>query len=100
MTLPEHVGALEDARREQKRYEPPLLSEEMLIEMGRLIEQSYHKQEPIAVTIAGKWDPQQQSGIVVRIDPIEQWLVLQNDEERQLIPFRSVIGVEAIRRED
>lgn len=96
MTLPEHAEALGEARREQERYEPPVLSEDALVEMGRLIERSYREEEPILLTIAGKWGSKKHLGFVTRIDAVEQWLVLQNGSERELIPFRLVMAAEEL----
>lgn len=97
MTLPEHVDALGGVRRERERYEPPTLSEDLLTEIGRLIEQSYRDRTPIQLTVAGKWEPLQRTGIVVRIDAVERWLVLQSGDEREMIPFRSVLAAEEVR---
>jgi hypothetical protein len=94
MTLPEHVAALEDAWREQERFEPPSLSEDALAEMGWWIDWSYREEKAICLTIAHSWGPKKMIGFVTRIDPVERWLVLQNGSERERIPFRLILAAE------
>lgn len=96
MILPEHEAKLGQERQREEEYRPPLLAEDVLQEISRLIERSHLEEQPIEVTYASSYGPQKYIGYVMRIDPVERWLVMQNGADKELIPFSKIIGAEEL----
>lgn len=96
MILPEHEAQLWRARQREEEYRPPVLAEDALQEISRLIERSYLEEQPIEVTYASSYGPQKYIGYVMRIDPVERWLVMQNGADKELIPFSIITGAEEL----
>lgn len=96
MILPQHEEQLWLERQKEKEYRPPVLAEDALEEINRLIERSYMEDQPIEVTYATLYGPRKYIGFVMRIDPVGRWLLLQNGEDKELIPFSKIIGAEEL----
>jgi len=94
--LPEHRGLLLEQKRKEKVYHPPELADDALEEINRLIEWSRVKKKTIALTYASKNGPKRFVGYVMHVDPIERWLVIQNEEDRRMIPLSKIIGAEGV----
>lgn len=92
MILPEHEEVLWQARQREKEYRMPELEEDALQEISRWIEWSYLEEQPILLTVAGKYVPRKFIGYVTRIDPVERVVLLKNGEEKEQIPFSIIIG--------
>ena len=82
------------AEEKKEEYHPPELDPEALEEIGRMIEWSKLEEQAIEITNASKYGPKKYMGHVVRIDPVERWLVMRNGEDKELIPFSVIIGAE------
>jgi len=61
-----------------------------------VIEWSRVKKQPIALTYVNMYGPKRIIGTVTRVDAIERWLVIQNEEDRRMIPLSKIIGAEEI----
>ncbi|MGF7086932.1 hypothetical protein JOD24_000764 [Kroppenstedtia sanguinis] len=96
MILPEHEHHLWQERRRQEEYRPPELDPDALEAIGRTIERSFLDREPVRITYASKYGPRRTGGTVLKINPIERWILLGNDEERQLIPFPLILDAEEV----
>ncbi|PTM51712.1 YolD-like family protein [Desmospora activa] len=92
--LPEHEESLWQAQRKSEEYQPPELDPDALEEIGRIIAWSKLEEQAIEVTYAAKYGTDKYIGHVVRIDPVERWLILQNGEDKKLFPFSIIIGAE------
>lgn len=92
--LPEHEKKLWQARRKSEEYQPPDLDTDALEEIGRIIAWSKLEEQAIKVTYAAKYGTDQYIGHVVRLDPTERWLILQNGEDKKLLPFSIIVGAE------
>src|SRR5699024_12696897 len=79
--LPEYEDQLWRERKKKEEYRPPALEE-----IGRMIEWSKVEEQAIVITYASKYGPKKYIGHVVRIDPVERWLVMRNgrSEERRV----------------
>ena len=92
--LPEHRDLLFDSRQKQREFQPPELAEDEVEEISRLISWSKAQEKPITLIYADRYGPKRITGVVVRIDPIERWLVIEGEEDRELISFSKIIGAE------
>mgnify|MGYP001229412615 CR=1 FL=1 len=94
--LPQHRDLLFDSRQREREYRPPELAEDEMEEISRLIAWSKTQEKPIALTYAERFGPKRITGVIVRIDPIERWLVIQTEteEDRRMIPLSQIIGAE------
>ena len=92
--LPEYEDQLWRERKKKEEYRPPALEPEALEEIGSMIEWSKVEEQAIVITYASKYGPKKYIGHVIRIDPVERWLVMRNGEDKELIPFPAIIGVE------
>lgn len=48
----------------------------------------------ITLIYAERYSPKRITGVVVRLDPIKRWLILQSEEDRKTIPLAQIIGAE------
>ncbi|PRX38916.1 YolD-like protein [Planifilum fimeticola] len=94
--LPEHRDPLLEQRQRKNVYHTPEMADNALEEINRVIEWSRVKKKPIALTYANKYGPKRFTGYVTRIDPIERWLVIQNREDKRVIPLSKIIGAETV----
>ena len=92
--LPEHRDLWFDRRQKKKEYRPP-----------ELVEDEIEKNQPpyflvqgaraaITLIYAERYSPKRITGVVVRLDPIKRWLILQSEEDRKTIPLAQIIGAE------
>lgn len=94
--LPEHRDLLLEEKQRQQEYQPPELMIDTLEEIARLIGWSKVNQKNIEVTYATRYGPKKCVGYVAQINQIERWLVIQNGEEKKLIPLSRIIGAEEV----
>lgn len=92
--LPEHRDLLLEQKHKEQVYHPPELANDALEEINRLIDWSRVKKKPIVLTYASKYGPKRCVGYVTRLEPIERWLVIQNGEDRRMIPLSKILGAE------
>jgi hypothetical protein len=94
--LPEHRDLVLEQKQKEKVYQLPELAVDALEEINRLIEWSRVKKKPIVLTYASKYGPKRCAGYVMSVNSIERWLVIQNGEDKRLIPLSKIIGAEAM----
>lgn len=92
MILPEYEEELWRERKKKEEYRPPELDPDALEEIARMIEWSMTEEEPVEITYASKHGPKTYIGHVVRIDPVERWLIMRNGREKEMIPFSIILG--------
>ena len=95
LLLPHHRDLILEEKQKAKEYHPPELADDELEELDRMIRWSRARQEPIVLTYASKYGPKRCTGYVLNINPIEGWLILQNGEEKRMIPLSKIVGAEA-----
>ncbi|MGI6126143.1 MAG: YolD-like family protein [Planifilum sp.] len=93
--LPQHRDLIWEERQREKEYQPPELAADALETLDRVIRWSRMKKKPIILTYASKYGPKRCIGYVLNIHPIEGWLILQQGEERRMIPLSKIVGAEA-----
>lgn len=96
--LPEHRDIIREEKQKQQEYKPPELMSDALDEIARLISWSMVNQKNIEVIYASKYGPKRCIGYVTRVNQVERWLVIQNEDEKKLIPLSGIIGVEEVRQ--
>ncbi|WP_026676864.1 YolD-like family protein [Fictibacillus gelatini] len=94
MMLPEHREQLLEERRRQKEFRSPLLDEDQLQKINRVIAESIEQERAVTVTYAEKYGPVQFWGWVKHVKPHEKWLKLINDEDTLTISFDRILDVE------
>ena len=77
-------------------YRPPELADDTLEKINWVIEWSRVKKQPIALTYTSKYGPKRFTGNVTRVDPIERWLVIQNEEDKRMISLSKIIDAEEV----
>jgi len=92
--LPQHRDMLFDNRQKEREFYPPELAEDEIEEISRLISWSKMEEKPITLIYADRYGSKQITGVIVRIDPIERWLIIQGEEGRRLIPLAQIVGAE------
>lgn len=96
MILPEHEAQLWRARKRGEEYRPPVLAENALEEIQSLDWTVIHGGAADPGKYASKYGGQKYIGFVMRIDPVERWLVMQNGEDKELIPFSIITWAEEL----
>lgn len=96
MILPQQEERLWQERKRQEEYRPPVLEEDALEEINRVIRWSWMEAQPIQVTYGSKYGERKYIGYVMRLDPVERWLILRNGEDKELIPFSIITKAEEL----
>lgn len=94
--LPEHRELLFEHKQKEREYHPPDLAEDQIEKMSRVIERSIVEMRPIVLTYANKYGPKRFVGTIVRVNPYERWLIIQNEEDKKMIPMSKIIDAEEI----
>jgi hypothetical protein len=94
MFLPEHRQALQEQRRKQTEYIPPVLGEDQIEYMNYILQEAIELDKPILVTYAIKYSPIQFCGFIDRFDPLTKTIHLSNGESKKQIAFEKLINVE------
>jgi hydrogenase maturation factor len=87
----EHIWQMERKKEANKTLK---LDPNALKEIGHLIQRSKVEEQAILVTYLSKYGPKKYIGHVIQIDPVERWLVMQNGEDKIMIPFSLIMKVE------
>ncbi len=93
--LPQHRDLIWEERQREKEYQPPELAADALETLDRVIRWSRMKKKPIILTYASKYGPKRCTGVVLNINLLEGWIILQSGEEKRLIPLSKIVGAEA-----
>ena len=94
--LPEHRELLFEHKQKEREYHPPDLAEDQIEKMSRVIERSIVEMRTIVLTYVNKYGPKRFVGTIVRVNPYERWLIIQNDEDKKMIPMSKIIDAEEI----
>ncbi len=93
-SLPEQSGYIKTALREQNKLAKPELSPEQQEELNRTILEAYHAQEPVVVSYYQDGYIHQVKGIIVKMDPIHQGIVIKCGNEQGQFAFSNIIAIE------
>ncbi|MBB2483461.1 YolD-like family protein [Bacillus sp. APMAM] len=93
MMLPEHREQLLEEKRKQQEYKPPLLDNDQLHEINCVIVKSIEQERAVTVTYAEKYGPAKFWGWIQKVDTIEGWLKIVNDEDVLKLSFKRVLQV-------
>ncbi|MCB5235597.1 MAG: YolD-like family protein [Niallia nealsonii] len=96
MMLPEHREQLLAEKRKQKEFNPPVLDENQLEEINYVIVNSIKQERAIRITYADKYGPADFSGQIQKLDSIEGWLKITNNEQNLSIIFKQILQAEII----
>lgn len=94
--LPEHRDLLFERRQKEQEFHLPELTEDQMEEISRLIAWSKIEERAITLTYAERYGPKQITGVIIRVNPIERWLIIESEEDRRMIPFTQIIGAEEV----
>ncbi|MFS8512627.1 MAG: YolD-like family protein [Planifilum fulgidum] len=95
LLLPQHRDLILEEKQKAKEYHPPELAADELEALDRTIRWSRAKKRPIVLTYASKYGPKRCTGVVLNINLLEGWIILQSGEEKRLIPLSKIVGAEA-----
>jgi hypothetical protein len=93
MMLPEHREQLLEARREQMEFKYPILDDDQLTEINRLIVESIEQERAVAITYAEKYGPAEFWGWIQKVNVYEGWLKMVNDEDAFILSFKRILYV-------
>lgn len=94
MMLPEHREQLLEEKRKQQEFTPPLLEQDQLEEMNRVIIQSIEQTRAVTITYAKRFGPAKFWGWIQRVDAIEGWVKIVNDEDTLKLPIELILQIE------
>jgi hypothetical protein len=93
MFLPEHKEALLEQKRSQKKYSSPILGEDQLQEIDRIITESIECDKAVTVTYADQYGSAQFWGWVKKVNRHEQRIKIINDEDALILKFEKILDV-------
>jgi hypothetical protein len=94
MLLPEHVELIREHQKKQQEYQPPLLDDDQLEQMSRMIQEAYVTEKPLLVTYATKYEPRQFCGYVEKIDQYNRTIHLSFGSEKMMIDFDKLVSID------
>lgn len=94
MMLPEHREQLLEERRKQQEFAPPILDDDQLQEINRVIVKSIEEKRAITVIYTEKYGPAEFWGWIQKIDSHKGWLKIINDEDTLSLSFKRILQVE------
>ncbi|MBU8879236.1 YolD-like family protein [Bacillus sp. FJAT-29790] len=94
MMLPEHREQLLGEKRKQQEFKPPLLDNDQLQEINCIIIKSIEQKRAITITYAEKYGPAEFWGWIQKVDTIEGWLKIINEEDILILSFKRILQVE------
>ncbi len=80
-------------RQKMREYQPPELIEHEIEKTAALF-LVRGRRAAITLIYAERYSPKRITGVIVRIDPIKRWLILQGEEDRRMIPLAQIVGAE------
>jgi hypothetical protein len=93
MFLPEHKEALLKQKQSQKKYRSPILGEDQLQEIDRVIAESIECDRAVTVTYADQYSSAQFWGWVKTVNRHEQRIKIINDEDALILDFEKILDV-------
>lgn len=104
MFLPEHREQLLERRRNRREFRMPELDEDWLNEISRTLSESLEYQHPITIVYGTKYETQQVTGVVRRINPYDGWVQLAcavdedstDDDQVLQIAWRRIVEIRGI----
>lgn len=101
MFLPEHREQLLERRRNRREFRMPELDEDWLHEISRALSESLEHQHPITIVYGTKYETQQSTGVVRRINPYDGWVQLAcavgeddaDDDQVLQIAWRRIVEI-------
>ena len=93
MMLPEHREQLLEEKRKTKEFQMPILDDNQLEEINRLILQSLEQNQTITITYAELYGPAEFSGWIQKVDTHKEWLKISNEEDTLTLSFKRILQV-------
>ncbi|WP_445487412.1 YolD-like family protein [Niallia sp. 03133] len=95
MMLPDHREQLLKERRKQEEFQLPILDDDQLEEINRVIVKSIEQERTVTITYAEKYGTAEFWGKIQKVDVNEGWLRLKiNDEDNLSLSFKRILQVE------
>ncbi|MDN8590913.1 YolD-like family protein [Paenibacillus sp. 11B] len=90
--MPEHLEAMLQQEREQRRKGKPILDEQAIEEIVRTLAESFHEKTKVDLVVFSPFDDEHYSGVVIGINQSRGKVnLLLEDDERQ-IPIAEIIS--------
>jgi len=94
MMLPEHREQILEEKRKEQEFTPPILDDDQLQEINRMIAKSIEQERAVAITYAEKYGTAKFLGWIQKVNMIEGWLKIINDEDTLRLSFEHILRVE------
>jgi hypothetical protein len=97
LMLPEHVKALREWRDNEKQPKSgaPQLDEQLGETFDQILQEAERTHHPLSITFIKDGKPAVASGVVIKLDPLEEAITLCGpDEAKHRIPTRRIIKIE------
>lgn len=94
MMLPEHREQLLEEKRKESEFQMPILDDNQLEEINRIIIHSIEQRLTVTITYAEKYGPETFCGLIQKVNMYEGWLKIRNDEDVLSLSFQRILQVE------
>lgn len=92
--LPEHREQLLEEKRKEQKFNPPILDDDQLQEINRVIAKSIEQERAVTITYAEKYGTAKFWGWIQKVNIIEGWLKIINDKDTLRLSFERILQVE------
>jgi YolD-like protein len=93
--MTEHSELLKKAKRDYKRVEKPMLSQDQIEEFERLISESLQLHTELEITHWKDGFFEKELGQIKKVDQLNKMLYLQKNEDRSTIRFNAIIDIKS-----
>jgi len=94
MMLPEHVAQLQERRINQKRKNRPILDEQQIEELERMINDYITCGKPVFLTIFGEFEDREIRGRITKIEPtIKRLKIETEDYNNEWFSFEDILDI-------
>lgn len=93
-SLPEQANYMKKVLYEYNKQEKPELSMEQQEELNQQILEAYHNQERVMITYYYDGYMYLVEGMIEKIDPIHQGIVIKNGEQSNHFGFSNIMSIE------
>lgn len=71
----------------------PILDDDQLVEINRLIVESFEQERAVMITYAEKYGPAEFWGWIQKVNAYEGWLKIVNEEDALNLSFKRILDV-------
>lgn len=96
MFLPEHKQALMNRKLKQREFKSPFLNQDQFEQFNRIILESIEYERSVTITYSNIYGPNKFSGWITKVNQLEKWLKVINDEDALILKFERILDVELV----